>query len=69
MTASDKDDNKPKKNAAAGTAVLAGAVAHVAHAQGSGKIKIGLLGCGGRGKGAMRQCLYIKLFSRIRINV
>jgi len=59
MTASDKDKSKPKKIAAtaAGAAALAGAVSHVAHAQGSGKIKIGLLGCGGRGNGALRQCL------------
>jgi myo-inositol 2-dehydrogenase / D-chiro-inositol 1-dehydrogenase len=39
---------------AAGTAaVLAG----MAHAQGSDKIKVGLLGCGGRGNGAVRQNL------------
>ena len=59
MTASDKDKSKPKKitATAAGAAALAGAVSHVAHAQGSGKIKIGLLGCGGRGNGALRQCL------------
>ena len=48
MTASDK--NKPKKIAAtaAGAAALASSVAHVVHAQGTGKIKVGLLGCGGR---------------------
>ena len=59
MTASDKNKSEPKKIAAtaAGAAALAGAVAHVVHAQGSGKIKIGLLGCGGRGNGALRQCL------------
>jgi len=59
MTASDKDKNKPKKVAAtaASAVALAGAVAHVAHAQGSGKIKVGLLGCGGRGNGALRQSL------------
>jgi len=39
---------------AAGTAaVLAG----MAHAQGSDKIKVGLLGCGGRGNGALQQSL------------
>ncbi|HNS22262.1 MAG TPA: Gfo/Idh/MocA family oxidoreductase [Sedimentisphaerales bacterium] len=39
---------------AAGTAaVLAG----MAHAQGSDKIKVGMLGCGGRNNGAVRQCL------------
>ena len=36
---------------------LAGALAPKAHALGSGKIKVGLLGCGGRGNGALRQCL------------
>ncbi len=43
-------------SAAAATAA-ANAIAVKAYAQGSGKIKIGLLGCGGRGNGAMRQCL------------
>ena len=59
MTASDKDKSKPKKSVAtaAGAAALAGSVAHVVHAQGTGKIKVGLLGCGGRGNGALRQNL------------
>jgi myo-inositol 2-dehydrogenase/D-chiro-inositol 1-dehydrogenase len=67
MRASEKDkgtspargsqaDNK-HTIAAAGAAALAGSVAHVAHARGSGKIKVGLLGCGGRGNGALRQNL------------
>jgi myo-inositol 2-dehydrogenase / D-chiro-inositol 1-dehydrogenase len=38
---------------AAGAAVLAG----MAHAQGSDKIRVGLLGCGGRGNGAVQQSL------------
>ena len=59
MTASDKNISKPKKTAAtaAGAAALAGTVSNVVHAQGSGKIKVGLLGCGGRGNGALRQNL------------
>ncbi len=59
MTASEKNKSISRKHAAtaAGAAALAGAVANVVHAQGSGKIKIGLLGCGGRGNGALRQCL------------
>jgi len=59
MTASKKDKGISKKNVAtaAGAVALANSIAHVAHAQGSGKIKIGLLGCGGRGNGALRQCL------------
>ncbi len=59
MTASEKNKSIIKKHATpvAGAAALASAVANVVHAQGSGKIKIGLLGCGGRGNGALRQCL------------
>ena len=59
MTASKKDKGKLTKNiaATAGAAALASSISHVAHAQGSGKIKIGLLGCGGRGNGALRQNL------------
>ena len=58
MTASDKNKGISGKNAAAAGAVaLAGSVARMAHAQGSGKIKVGLLGCGGRGNGAVRQNL------------
>lgn len=41
----------------AGVAAAAASAARMAYAQGSGKIKIGLLGCGGRGNGAVRQCL------------
>jgi len=59
MTASEKDKGISKNHTtvAAGAAALASSVASVAYAQGSGKIKIGLLGCGGRGNGALRQCL------------
>jgi len=59
MRASEKDKDKSKKHTTAtvGAAALAGSVAHVAHARGSGKIKVGLLGCGGRGNGALRQNL------------
>jgi len=57
MTASEKDKGISKKKVAAGAVALAGAVASKVHAQGSGKIKVGLLGCGGRGNGAVRQCL------------
>jgi len=42
---------------AATTLALAGAMANKVHAKGSGIIKLGLLGCGGRGNGAIRQCL------------
>jgi myo-inositol 2-dehydrogenase / D-chiro-inositol 1-dehydrogenase len=44
-----------KTVAVAGT--LAAAASHWVHAQGSDKIKVGLLGCGGRGTGALRDCL------------
>jgi myo-inositol 2-dehydrogenase / D-chiro-inositol 1-dehydrogenase len=57
MTASEKDKGISSKHTAAGAAALAGSIASVAHARGSGKIKIGLVGCGGRGNGALRQCL------------
>jgi myo-inositol 2-dehydrogenase/D-chiro-inositol 1-dehydrogenase len=59
MAASEKDKGISKKHTttAASAAVVASSVASVAYAQGSGKIKIGLLGCGGRGNGALRQCL------------
>ncbi|MHC4227262.1 MAG: Gfo/Idh/MocA family protein [Planctomycetota bacterium] len=58
MTASEKNKSTSKKNATvAGAVALAGSMAHLAHAQGSGKIKVGLLGCGGRGNGAIRQNL------------
>ena len=55
----NKKTRKPVRNTAgiAGVAAIAASAAKVAHAKGSGKIKIGLLGCGGRGSGAVRQCL------------
>jgi len=55
MATSEK--NSTVSSVAAGTLGLASAIASKARAQGSGKIKIGLLGCGGRGNGALRQCL------------
>ncbi len=58
MTASDKNKGISKTSAtAAGAAALAGSISHVVHARASGKIKVGLLGCGGRGNGAVRQNL------------
>lgn len=42
---------------ASSAAVLAAVSALPAHAQGNDTIRIGLLGCGGRGSGAVRQCL------------
>jgi myo-inositol 2-dehydrogenase/D-chiro-inositol 1-dehydrogenase len=56
MAMSEKN-NSVLSGVAAGTVGLVGAIANKARAQGSGKIKIGLLGCGGRGNGALRQCL------------
>ncbi len=48
-------------NVSGTTAGVAGATAAVmaglAHAQGSGRIKVGMLGCGGRGNGAIENCL------------
>jgi predicted dehydrogenase len=51
------ENNSILNGVAVGTLGVAGAMASKAWAQGSGKIKIGLLGCGGRGNGALRQCL------------
>jgi predicted dehydrogenase len=42
--------------AVAATAALAGAGAHYVYAAGSDTIKVGLIGCGGRGTGAIAQC-------------
>lgn len=47
--------NKPALTATA--SLLAAAAAMPVHAAGSDKLKVGLLGCGGRGSGAIRQCL------------
>ncbi len=59
MASSEKGRPKQNKHAttAAGAAALAGSLASVVHARGSGTIKAGLLGCGGRGNGAIKQCL------------
>ena len=59
MTRPDKDKQArgTRGAAVAGAAALAGATLSRAYAQGTGKIKAGLLGCGGRGNGAIRQCL------------
>ncbi|MEA3367749.1 MAG: Gfo/Idh/MocA family oxidoreductase, partial [Planctomycetota bacterium] len=47
-----------KGSAAAGaTAMAAGLTSRVAYAAGSDTIKVGLIGCGGRGKGATGNCL------------
>ena len=51
------ENKKARITAAGGMAAITAAAAQVAHAQHTGKIRIGLLGCGGRGNGALRQCL------------
>ena len=56
MTSSDKNKGISRSSATAAVATAA-SVAHVAYARASGKIKVGLLGCGGRGSGAIRQNL------------
>ena len=55
----NKETRKAVRNTAgiAGVAAVAASAARAAHAQGSSKIKIGLLGCGKRGNSAARQCL------------
>jgi predicted dehydrogenase len=59
MASSEKDKQKVKRNTttAGGAAATAGAVASVVHASGSDTIKAGLLGCGGRGNGAIKENL------------
>lgn len=59
MASSDNNNQSEMKSAmkTVGVVGLAGALAQRAYAFGSGKIKVGLLGCGGRGNGALRQCL------------
>ncbi len=42
--------------AAAGTLVFSGAVGPLAYAQGSDEIRVGVIGCGGRGSGAAHNC-------------
>ncbi len=57
MASSDNDRNTLKHAATAGVMAAAASLGQRAHAQGTGKIRIGLLGCGGRGNGALRQSL------------
>lgn len=45
------------RTAAAGTAVASFGILHGAHAQGGDVLKVGLIGCGGRGTGAAREAL------------
>jgi myo-inositol 2-dehydrogenase / D-chiro-inositol 1-dehydrogenase len=55
------ENTKPKQThnvtKSAATLGLVGALSQGVYAQGSGKLKAGLLGCGGRGNGAIRQNL------------
>ncbi|MCU0918088.1 MAG: Gfo/Idh/MocA family oxidoreductase [Planctomycetes bacterium] len=44
-------------NTGAGAVATAAVLGQMAYAQGSDKIKVGMLGCGGRGRGAMQNCL------------
>ena len=57
MTSSNKNTKQSKNAVAGAAAVAAAAIGHKAYAQATGKIKVGLLGCGGRGNGALRHCL------------
>ena len=59
MALSEKNKRRPEKYAAvaAGAVAAAGSIGRTAYTQGSDKIKVGLLGCGGRGNGALGHCL------------
>src|SRR5262245_50945454 len=46
-----------KTSAVAGAALSTLSVTPAVHAAGNGTLKVGLIGCGGRGKGAARQAL------------
>jgi predicted dehydrogenase len=54
---SSQTNTGTSKLTAGGAVATAAALGQMAYAQGTGKIKVGLLGCGGRGNGAMRHCL------------
>lgn len=57
-TASRRDFLKASSVAFAGAALASGlSVARSAHAAGSGEMKVVLIGCGGRGQGAIRDCI------------
>ena len=56
-TSNTNKDISGKKATAVGAAALAGSISHLVHAGLSGKIKVGLLGCGGRGNKAITQNL------------
>ncbi|NUQ65508.1 MAG: Gfo/Idh/MocA family oxidoreductase [Pirellulales bacterium] len=56
--ASRRDFLKTSSAAFAGAALASGlSVARSAHAAGSGELKVVLIGCGGRGQGAIRDCM------------
>jgi len=55
--ARNKKTDAGKPAALAATAAAVGSAVNLAFAQGSDKIKVGLIGCGGRGTGAVRNCM------------
>jgi len=55
--ASSEKAKRQRSDATTTAVATAGAIAPALHAAGTGKIKVGLLGCGGRGNGAVRQNL------------
>jgi len=57
MAKPNSNTRTTKKAAAVSTLALAAATATRAYAQASGTLRVGLLGCGGRGNGAVRQHL------------
>src|SRR5205823_2910499 len=50
---------------AAGAVAVTAAASHAVHAAGNDIIKVGLIGCGGRGSGAVTQCLDADACTRI----
>lgn len=57
MESSEKSKSKKITKTRLAATAAAGSIASVLHAAGTGKIKVGLLGCGGRGNGAIKQNL------------
>jgi predicted dehydrogenase len=55
--------------AVAGAAALAGIGSHYAYAAGSDTVKVGLIGCGGRGTGALKQCLQASELNKVDVKV
>jgi myo-inositol 2-dehydrogenase / D-chiro-inositol 1-dehydrogenase len=57
-----------KSSAAAGSVLAAGSLLNV-HAQGGDALRVGIVGCGGRGSGAIEQCLRAGTLANPQVNI